>query len=169
MEKKTIDNLGPEVSSRYAEDKKFYDATLIKDARAIPKQAEIDVTLPSYPNELDQLLETTRRHTLWAEFPLPAKFHEQKKQLFTQQVIPSLGSSDRKEALVVRIKETVAKNQGKKELAKQENRTLSWEDERELQQEEREQDTLVSLFNRVGDLERTFIDINSRRSQYHKG
>lgn len=166
---KTIDNLGPEVSTRYAEDKRLYDSSLVKEARVVPLQTEIDVTLPSYPSEFDQLFETAKRNIFWAGFFAPPKFNEQKKRLFTHQAIPSLGSPDKKEALAVRISEIVAKAQQKREQALKENRPLAWQDERELEEEEKEKRALLSLITQVGTIERTFLDINSRRSQYHKG
>ena len=166
---KTIDNLGPEVSTRYAEDKKLYDSSLVKEARAVPIQTEIDVTLPSYPSEFDQLFETAKRNIFWAGFFAPPKFNEQKKRIFTYQAIPSLGSPDKKEALAVRISEIVAKAQQKKEAALKENRPLVWEEERELEEEEKEKKVLLSLITKVGTIERTYEDINANRNRYQKG
>lgn len=166
---KTVDNLGSEVSTRYAEDKKFYDEKLVKDARAVSGQTEIDVTTAAFPTEFDQLFETSKRNISWADFFAPPKFHEQKKRLFTSQVIPSLGSDDKKEMQAARIKELVAQTRQKKEQGEKDKRQIPWEEQKELEEEEREKSTLLNLFNLVIATERDFIDINSRRRQYQKG
>ena len=59
MPSRTIDNLGVDVSTRYAEDQKILDTSLIKEARTIPIQTEIDVTIPFHPSEMDALLSST--------------------------------------------------------------------------------------------------------------
>ncbi len=166
---KTIDNLGPDASSRYAEDRKLYDDKLVKESRVIPLQTEIDVTLPSYPSEFDQLFEIAKRNIFWADFFAPPKFNEQKKRLYTHQMIPSLGSSDKKEALAARLGEIVERAKQRRAAAARENRPLSWEEEREIQEEEKEKNKILSLLNRVDFFERAFIDINAQRNRYHKG
>ena len=56
MPPRTIDNLGIDVSTRYAEDQKVLDQSLVKEARGIQVQTEIEVTTPFYPSELEALL-----------------------------------------------------------------------------------------------------------------
>lgn len=168
---KTVDNLGVEVSARYAEDKLFYDEKMVKESRVVPVQTEIDVTVPSFASEFEQLFETSRRNIFWADFFAPPKFNEQKKRLFTNQVIPSLGSSDKKEMQAARIGEIVAKDRAKQEEKEKEGKGKrpTWEEQKELEEEEREKTAILSLFKAVSAKERDFIDINSRRGQYHKG
>ncbi|MFI5334141.1 MAG: DUF5399 family protein [Chlamydiales bacterium] len=166
---KTIDNLGPDASSRYAEDKRLYDEKWVKEARIVPQQAEIDVTLPSFPSEFDLLFETTKRRVSWADFYAPPKFNEQKRRLFTQQMIPSLGSSDKKEALMRRVTEIVEKTKARLGHTTEEKRTLSWDEERELQDEEKEKTRILKLLQKVDFFERAYVDINSFRKQYQKG
>lgn len=170
---RTIDNLGPEAYTRYAEDQKLYDEKLVSEARGVQLQAEIDVTIPSYGSEYEALFETSKRNQFWADFFAPPKYNEQKRRLFTYQIVPSLGSPDKKEAQAQRIIDMVAVNKKNKEsaeaVAKSDNRTLAWERIRELEDEEHEKSVLLHLLNQVSDLERVLIDINSRRGQYQKG
>ncbi len=71
MPPRTIDNLGVEVSTRYAEDKKVYDESLIKEARGIPSQTEIEVTAPSFSSEMEELLHAQPAYITWASFLPP--------------------------------------------------------------------------------------------------
>ena len=175
MPPKTIDNLGPEAYSRYAQDQEELSKLelSIKEGRAIPPQTEVDVTVPTYPSEFDLFTEAARRNIFWADFYPPSKYHEQKKRLFTYQIIPSLGSADKQETQTQRITDTVAATRKRKEMAEEEmkagKKVSAWEEEKELEAEQREKDTLLNLFKRVASLEKDLIDINSRRGQYHKG
>src|SRR5579863_7976964 len=103
MPPRTIDNLGMDVSTRYAEDQKILDQSIIKEARNIPLQTEIDVTAPFFPSELEGLLHMSPLHSSWASFIAPALYYEQRKKLFTFQSIPSLGSEDKKESQTQKI------------------------------------------------------------------
>jgi len=88
MPPRTIDNLGVEVSTRYAEDKQILDETLIKEAGVIPTQTQIDVTTPFISSELEALLHLQPTGVTWASFFPPARYFEQRKRLFTWQLIP---------------------------------------------------------------------------------
>lgn len=171
MPPRTIDNLGVEVSTRYAEDKKVYDESLIKEARGIPSQTEIDVFSPSFSSEMDELLQSQRAYISWASFLPPALYYEQRKRLFTYQLIPSMGSEDKKESqaqkILAKLKgmeeeriEADKENKGKKEL---------YDLERSLEEEEREKKILTSLLSTIALFDKLIIEINSRRGQYQKG
>ena len=171
MPPRTIDNLGVEVSTRYAEDKKVFDESLIKEARGIPSQTEIDVFAPSFSSEMDELMNTQRANISWASFLPPALYFEQRKRLFTYQLIPSMGSEDKKESqaqkILAKLKgmeeervETDKENKGKREL---------YDLERSLEEEEKEKKILTSLLSTIALFDMLIIEINSRRSQYQKG
>ncbi len=171
---RTIDNLGSEAYTRYAEDQNLYDAKLVSEARGVQKQAEVDVTSPSYGSEFEALFDTGRRNQFWADFLAPPKYNEQKKRIFTFQVIPSLGSPEMKEAQLQRVIDMAALSKKSNETVeektlKSEDRTQAWQQIRELEQKEHEKTVIVHLLNQVSDLERDSIDINSRRGQYQKG
>lgn len=164
----TIDNLGPDASSRYAQDRKLYEESIFKEAKAVPifPQAEIDVTQPFFASEYEQLFEMQKRNISWADFYPPPKFNEQKKRLFTHQILPFLGSEDKIEAQSARISATVRLPAP---LAGEEGPRVSWQQERELHQQENEKKILISLMTSIHTLDKYLIDINSRRSQYQKG
>jgi hypothetical protein len=166
MPPRTIDNLGLDASSRYAEDKQYLDEKIVKESRTVSTQTEIDVTLPSFPRELDLLFEMQKCNVFWAAFAPPAKYAEQKKRLFTHQIIPSLGSEDKKERLLQKIR---SKIQAKKEREEKDEKRYQWEEQREREEEEKERNMLVALVECIAGLEKVLVEINSRRRQYQKG
>jgi len=169
MPPRTIDNLGVDVSTRYAQDQKTLDKAFIKEAPAIPRQTEVEVTTPFLSAETEALLQTQRTNLPWASFTPPTQYSEQRKRLFSYQLIPSLGSEDRQES------------QAQKILAKFQSLTESnpphptagareqYEAERTKEEEEREKNTLTSLLTTINTYDKLIIDVNSRRSQYQKG
>jgi hypothetical protein len=172
MPPRTIDNLGVDVSTRYAEDQKMFDEKIIKESRGIPIQAQIDVTFPSFSSELEALFEINKRNIFWADFFMPPKYREQKKRLFTYQIIPSLGSEDKKETQSQRIKDVIASRKKKMEEETDEQKkkkALPWEEEKELEEEKKEEKVLLALLEKISSLDKYLVDINSRRSQYQKG
>ncbi len=170
MPPRTIDNLGVDVSTRYAEDQKIYDKSLIKEARGIQTQTEIEVTIPFFPSELEALLHISPLQSSWASFIAPELFFEQRKRLFTFQSIPSLGSEDKKESQAQKIlaqlqllEEKHARGQEEKDQKKKRQQELA------LQEEEKEKKILTVLLQTIATLDKLIVDINSRRSQYQKG
>jgi len=164
MPPRTIDNLGLDASTRYAEDKKLFDEKLLKEARAIPPATQVDVTTPSFPSEFDLLFETQKRHAFWALFSPPAKFGEQKRQIFTNLMIPSLGEQDKKEALQERVRSIVKKRKKEEKIV-----FPSWEEEREEKDRLTEQEILLKLLEKLIVFEKDYLEINGRRGQYHRG
>jgi hypothetical protein len=171
MPPRTIDNLGIEVSTRYAEDKKTLDETLIKEARAIPAQAAIEVTSPYFPTAFDELFHLQPTGITWASFIPPSQYFEQRKRLFTFQLIPSMGSEDKKESqtqkILAKLKSmTEQKAQKDKE---QKDKRQQYEEDRALEEEEKEKKVLTSLIDNIALFDKLIIEINSRRTQYQKG
>lgn len=164
---RTIDNLGLDISTRYAQDKEQVDQSLLKDSRILPVRTQIDVTAPSYQSEFDLLFQLGRRNATWADFFAPIGFFEQHRRLFLQQIIPSLGSQDQNEAQVERVAAfgKVARKQEEGEEEKE--KEPHWEEE--LKEEERERKILLKMLHNLQMLDQYLIDINSRRSQYQKG
>ncbi len=172
-EPRTVDNLGPEVSARYAEDQSLLDKKILTEASAVRRQAEIDVTTRFFRSEFDIELGTDQRNQFWGQFSAPPGYAEQKKRIFVEQIIPSLGSPDKKEMQLLRIVEMAEMAKKRKEIAEADakagKRALAWEEVREFEAVDREKGILDHFFKRVEDLERVLIDINSRRGQYQKG
>jgi hypothetical protein len=165
---RTIDNLGVEASTRYALDQKEkeYAESIIKESR-LPSQAEIDVTTPSFASAFEDLFEMQKRNIPWGDTPAPPKYNEQKKRLFTHQILPSLGSEDKIEAQSERITATVRTTETK--VSTGDETRMSWENEREVQEQEKEKKTLLGLFSCKKALDKDLIEINSRRGQYQRG
>lgn len=171
MPPRTIDNLGVEVSTRYAEDKQILDETLIKEARAIPSQTQIEVTTPSISSELEALLNLQPTGVTWASFFPPARYFEQRKKLFTWQLIPSMGTEDRKESQAMKILaklKSMAEEREQREKGKRDERQ-HYQEERAREDEEKEKTILTSLLNTIALFDRLIIEINARKSQYQKG
>jgi len=171
MPPRTIDNLGVDVSTRYAEDKRALDETLIKESHTIPVQTEIEVTMPFFPSEVEALLHIQPTHVAWAFFSAPAFYFEQRKRLFTYQLIPSMGSEDKKESQALKILaklKSMAEERAQRDKGEKDKRQR-YEEEREIEEEEKEKKILTSLLNSIALFDKLIIEINSRRSQYQKG
>lgn len=171
MPPRTIDNLGIDVSTRYAEDKKTLDESLVKEAPAVAIQTGIEVTTPFLPSEVEALLHFQPTYISWALFNAPLYYYEQRKRLFTYQLIPSMGSEDKKESQAQKILEKLKSMTREKEEREKEQKDKRerYREERELEEEEREKKVLTSLLERIAIFDKLVIDINSRRSQYQKG
>lgn len=171
MPPRTIDNLGVDVSTRYAEDRKTMDESIIKEARGVSVQTEIEVSTPYLPSELDALLHALPTYVTWASFIPPAYYFEQRKRLFTYQLIPSMGSEDKKESQAQKILAKLrSMTEEKTEKDKEEkDKRERYKEERILEEEEKEKKVLTSLLDTIAIYDKLIIDINSRRSQYQKG
>lgn len=171
MPPRTIDNLGVEVSTRYAEDKKILDEALVKEAPTIPVQTAIEVTIPFLPSELETLLQTQPTYITWASFSAPAHYFEQRKRLFTYQLIPSMGSEDKKESQAQKILAKLKSLTEKRMIQEKEekDKRKKYEEERLLEEEEREKKILTSLLDTIVLFDKLIIEINSKRGQYQKG
>ena len=167
MPPRTIDNLGVDVSTRYAEDQKTLDQSMVKEARAVSAQSEIEVTTPFLPSELDALLQSQNTYISWASFYAPAHYFEQRNRLFTYQLIPAMGSEDKNESQAQKI---LAKLKIlEKEEKEEKDKRKKYEAARALEEEENEKKVLTSLLDIIALYDKLIIDINSRRSQYQKG
>ena len=167
MPPRTIDNLGVDVSTRYAEDQKTLDQSMVKEARAVSAQTEIEVTTPFLPSELEALLQSQNTYISWASFYAPAHYFEQRNRLFTYQLIPAMGSDDKKESqaqkILAKLRTLEKEEKGEKDKRKK------YEEARALEEEENEKKVLTSLLDTIALYDKLIIDINSRRSQYQKG
>jgi hypothetical protein len=144
---KTIDNLGIDDSTRYAQDQAAFDQKLVKEAR-VSLQARIDVTQVAYTSELDDLLELEKRHASWSQFNAPEGFYEQKGRLFTTLVVPSIGSLEKREAQMEKLQAMEMSGNGNFAYEKQ---------------------IVLNLLKNLQTIDESLIDINDNRAQYQKG
>ena len=154
---RTIDNLGVEISTRYAEDQELFDEALIKEARMIPSQTKVAVTLPTSPSEFETLFDLGKGRISWAGFLAPPNYYAYRRRLFSEQIIPQLGHPDMQEAQLARI-EAITEEEKKKETPPHMEEEV-----------EKEKKILSKLLEIVHIFDQLLIDINSRRSQYQKG
>lgn len=166
---RTIDNLGVDVSTRYAEDKRTLDESLIKEAPKIPTETAIEVTSPYFPSEMEGLFPSQAVHITWASFPAPAAFFEQRKKLFTFQLIPSMGTEDRQESQAGKILAMITALPEDKRPGEVKDKRQQYEIERAYEEKERQKKILISLFTTIAQFDKMIIEINSRRTQYQKG
>lgn len=161
---RTVDNLGVDVSSQYAKTQSELDPKLLKEAKEIHRQSEIDVTIPS-KSEFDLLFDVPRKNTPWAQFSPPDGYNEQRKRLFTHQVIPSLGAPDKIESherkVMAKFKE--------KERPQNKEKLLDWETEREEEEKEKEKNTLTAFFKALEELNKCMNLVIGKRMQFQKG
>lgn len=160
IKSRTIDNLGIESSSRYAQDQAKLDTKFIEESRFIPLKTESSVVKPYLPTEFEEYL-LAGTLTLWASFEPPPEYYAFAKAIFSYQLIPSLGSYEKQEEdsdKLEALEDTLNKQfkEGKR-------------DNQENQQEEKERKTLVGLLQTIGKLDRTLSFINARRNQYQRG
>jgi len=165
---RTIDNLGPGTSVRYAQDQEQLDVRLIDDSKWLPKQLEVSVTTPYVPSEFDKLFSSDRINQ-WAFFTAPPNYGMQARTLFSFQLIPSLGTYEKQEADAEKLsalKDVITKRRGRNRSKKDHNEQQSDEEE---QREEDERQTLLALFKCIENLDKALTFINSRRNQYQRG
>jgi len=173
MPPRTIDNLGIEVSTRYAEDLRELDQKLLIEARGIQEQTEIEITHPFFLTELEILLEPQKQQT-WATFTPPKGYFEQKKRFFMFQLIPSLGSEEKHETQtqkIVSLKTFSRKKRGDQQQndQQQEEEPESDHSDPEKEYHEKEKKILISVLQTIMHLDKEIQEINARRGQYHKG
>ncbi|MCI0382696.1 MAG: DUF5399 family protein [Chlamydiae bacterium] len=164
MTKKTIDNLGIDISTRYAQDQEISveSAKLVKESQQIPFTTEVDVHLPFFlPYEFD-LFQIGKKHIAWAGFPPLPQYREKKVPIFREQLIPGIRSIDNLDTKIEKI--NAIKQLREKEKKAQE----TWEEEKEREEEEREGKIILHFFEQMKITDQYLIDINSYRNQYQK-
>ena len=167
MPPRTIDNLGVDVSTRYAADQKLVDPKAIKESRGIPAQMEIDVSSPAYPSEMETLIQLSPTQNVWANFFMPAGFLEQRRRVFTFLIIPSLGSDEKRESQALKILAKLKALSDKTEETAPQKK--SWQEQKDAEDREKEKKTLITVLDTINLLDKDLIEINARRTQYQKG
>jgi len=154
---RTIDNLGIDVSSRYAADQALIDKDFIIGSKHVGNISEITATSPYVISDFDEQFNTLQKNIPWAKFSPPPNFLSHRKRIFSFQLIPSLGSSEKQETEIEKISKD-NERQKKQEMM----------DINELQ-EEKEREKIIKLLKTLGILDKYLTTINSKRGQYHKG
>lgn len=148
---RTIDDLGIEASKQYAQNKQELEGEvrLIEESRFFPAAMEPGVMIPYVPVSFEEGF-TVAPFSTWASFSLPPNFAMSSARLFTYQFIPSIGSSERMQALNDQFDE-IGKTLPADAKVQYEYKTIS--------------SLLVLLLRLV----RTFELIRARKNQYQRG
>jgi hypothetical protein len=155
---RTIDNLGLEASIRYARDQKLFEARFIEESQIVSTKSQIPVSKPYVPSEFDQLF-TSPKTLVWATFSPPPETLSNVTELFSYQLIPSLGTYEQHEDLELLLEDALERKRQSKQ--KQSNK--------EKQQEEKEKQLIKNLLQCIAKIDKTLSLINSRRNQYQRG
>lgn len=166
-ETRTIDNLGIGTSIRYAEDQTSFEKAIISESQRIAKDVEITVTVPSFLSETNSLFQLDRRNQQWAFFRTPERYGQQ-KGLFTYQMAPSLGSSEKLQSQSLKI-DTHMKELRQKRTVSQRNKNLGWEEMKEGEDEMKESRLLIHLLEYIQNIDKALTFFHSRRGQYQRG
>ena len=150
VKSRTVDNLGPEVSARYAQDQKLYDKRLVEESRVIPQKAEAFVAVPAAPASDFEKKYSLARTFSFAFFSPPNTGLISEGMLFSYQLIPNLGGTEKMEA-----------NQEKLQRL---GDTL-----RPQNKEAKEQRIILALLVCISHFNKTLALLNSKRNQYQRG
>ncbi len=165
MVARTIDNLGYDASERYARDQKLLDGheALTQEAKVIFAKTSIEVMKPVFQLETDQAFQGALKTGVWADFPPPLGYEEQKR-FFTHELLPSLGSGEKLELLKNKISQIGEQKEDNSDNPKQETTKT-----REEEENEKEKQVLINLLNCLLHLDNCIIYVHAKRAQYHKG
>ncbi|MGD2169821.1 MAG: DUF5399 family protein [Chlamydiota bacterium] len=155
---RTIDNLGTDASNRYAVDQKLVDKELLQGSRQVGGLSEVSVTTPYIPSGFDEQFNTFQKNLPWARFAPPPKYLSHRKRIFTFQLVPSLGSTEKHEQELQKLSKD-------KEEKHKEHQFEGFEKD----EEEKERKKVIKLLKMLGLYDQYLSLINARRGQYHKG
>ncbi|MEN9344265.1 MAG: hypothetical protein RLZZ453_1052 [Chlamydiota bacterium] len=143
---KTIDNLGPDASRKYAEGDKQYDPSFKKEAGKIPGQTEVSVLTPT-PTQLELLFADHATVQPQAQFSPPPSYYQQRRNVFTYQLTPHIGPTTNWESNSQKIVEIV----------------------NSLPDDSPEKKSLTSFIEAVNRINRALISIKAEINRYHRG
>ena len=171
MSTRTLDNLGIEVSSRYARDKQLLDSHLLSEAGLVSQKTESIAYKPYASAEFDQRFFFAMRTTSHlALFQPPANYFQGGSNLFSYQLIPSLGDDEQQEADLEKL--TLWKEERKKRRNQAKHRaapSLLEDEEFDDPNDEKQEQVLVTLLECIARLNRDLLLAISCRNQYQRG
>jgi hypothetical protein len=139
VKSRTIDSLGVDAYNQYAKNEQFRDSSLIQDSKQI--RTEIAVVKPYKANDFDAHF-TFGRVVLWAIFPQPPMDLAFTTTLFSYQLIPSLGGTEKQLALTDKIS---------------------------AMDESPERNTILAMLECINGLDRDLTIINNNRNRWQRG
>lgn len=163
-ESRTIDNLGPEASTRWAQDQNLIGVATQREGALVTELTQKDISIPAYTPELQSLLKGDfNERTKVALIPPPEGYMEQNKHLFSSQITPRIS----KESIDLQLGkiQTLSLNPIKTD----EENPLAWETEKLQEDWLTEQKKISASLETLQRIHQDLVDINSRRTQYQKG
>jgi hypothetical protein len=161
---RTIDDLGLETSVRYASDLSALDQTLLNESKGFPPYVQVDVYTPDFYSNTDILFGFGQKNLPFPDFYPPAHYNIQKRQIFTYQLLPSLGTDERLTSHIERIRSVAERDKEKRQ--KREN---EWEEQQQEEEERKESEKLLALLELLQKLDKVLADVSSGRNLYQRG
>ncbi len=165
---KTIDNLGVEISTRFAKDLEQTQIQLISESKVVTPKAQIDVTSPAFKSAYDSMFGLRQRNKEWAIFQKSNAFDRTSSRIFVHHLLPSIRSDEFGLMESDRIKARL-QSKKKKRLQEKPQREYDWEERYEDEEELKESEILLFFIQAVQNLDKSLLAINASRSQYQKG
>lgn len=164
----TIDNLGIDSSRRYAQDVTQTDTEFFQDSGRVSQQTSVLATSPRI-SEFDELFGTLIRVPSWASFSPPPNFTSHARNLFSYQLIPSLGAQSELDTCIELV-ENYQDDSSRGEVKRQTDQEQSRQDNnQEANEEESDKKKILSMLQSVQRLDRILELINSRKGEFQKG
>lgn len=167
-----ISDLSPQTSQDYAKAQEAFDPGLISGAVTISHQTQVEVTQPIPSLEKEEIFFPKKEHLPQALFSAPKGYFEQKRRLFTHQLIPSMGSDDKRESQTQKITNKLNSYIEEHKALRPHteiDKKSQYEQTRKLEEKEREKTILISLFTTINDYDKLIDTVNSGRIRYQKG
>lgn len=142
-----VSNLGIDAYNRYARDQDTLDKTLLKEARNIPMQTQVDVTKASYKSEFEMLFSTDEQRITLAQFSPPQRFEQSSNRLFTFHISEKIGGPEKQESNIERLSAFPVEGEEKSKA----------------------KEVLLKSLNTFLDIEKQKVDIYSFLGQFKKG
>lgn len=169
----TIDNLHIEAHQRYAQDQHMLDPRFMVDTSSITQHAELAGTSSIYSSQLDQLIQTYAGILPWASFHPPVGFLTQTNRFFRSRLFP-------------RTKQGFHHNHEEEDSGEDARQEKDGEKEEEnplihllelaiertshaSKRVERDKTLLISLLQKIDEIDALLAFINTRKLQYQKG
>lgn len=113
--KRTIDNIGNDVSNDFAKSQSFQDVRYL-DARSVTRRTQKDTNTPFVTSQTSSLLSSDIKNHAFAMLPPPQNYGDTSNRAFLHTLIPSIGGKESIENEIARIQEYINKLKG--EMAK---------------------------------------------------
>jgi hypothetical protein len=170
MSTRTIDNLGVDVSIRYAKDQQLLDAHLFQEDALVSRKTETIAYKPYLASDFDQrFFFASRTTSRLAFFQPPPNYFQGSSDLFSYQLIPSLGDDEQQEADLEKLTLWKEKRDKKDKRNRHPAAPHIIEEEIEDPNDERQRETLVALLECISRLNRDLELAISCRNQYQRG